>query len=294
MPSNFAPADPAKYWLGGYTASRDAAVENQRLRIAQDTLDQRASMQRMQLEVDQKQMEQNFLRQQQQLEMTKAFKEAEHGLQRARLQESQRMNDQKINMAARRFQARQQYAQDVGGGADPVKAALSHAADLEIPGGGVASLANSMARRARPPATVEETMLGKDRFAKITEPSGNVRLQRIPEAKEARPKSNDVNLRWQYNQLRSDANQIRKTLALGEPPKSTERRAVYDQNKADLSKLEAQMEKIKKELLPDKGGSSGASGGKVKVKNPDGKVGYIPESQLEKALDAGYTRLDAE
>lgn len=287
------PADPASHFERGFSEAAQAAESNARIGLASRQLEQKASMERMQMEVDKQLAQQRFNREQQQMEISKAYKEAQLGLQNARLGEVKRMNDDKIAQAARKFQARQAYSQAVAGGADPVNAALTNSAALEMPGGSIAALARARDRQARPPASVMEKTYGGKKFVEVTQPSGMKNLHPISEP---RTKSDDTNLRWEYGHLSKDAATLRKEMSLG-PGKSEQRKAIFEQNRQELDKKQARMKEIEGELgvgKPKAKSPDESADDRVRVMSPDGKVGTLPKSQLEKAMKAGYKQMDAE
>lgn len=294
MPAMYPPADPAKYFLQGYSQAREAATSNARIAEAQQALQQRASMQAMQMEIEQRRQQEQFNVRQQQMEIQRSYHDAQVGLAESKLNEAKKMNNEKIARAARQYKARQAYSQAVKDGADPLNAALTNAADLEIPGGGMATLANAASRKARPPANIEEVTVGGKKAARITEPSGATRLQWVPQDRTASTRGNDVNLRWEANNIEKQNSALRKDLSLYDPEmtKSKSRRAHYEEEQRQLDENMKRLKEIKGQLVPPPG--QGGSGERVKVKSPNGKVGHIPKDQLESALKEGYTEMDAD
>ena len=76
---------------------------------------------------------------------------------------------------------------------------------------------------------------------------------------------------------------IRRQMASGKP---------MDKVNQDIANQLREIDQRRSEILPDskQPGTKSADGGRVRVKSPDGKVGSIPEDQLEEALAHGYTK----
>ena len=146
-------ADPSRYYLPAFQEGASVAESN--ARRSQEAMDaatrQGLAQQEMNLRVQE--AEQARLQRQQEIAIAQEYHRQQQALQQQKVEEVRRINEMKIQQAARQYQARQQYSQLVASGVDPITAAFQ-VPGLNIPGSGMASMANQQAiarRKAAPP-----------------------------------------------------------------------------------------------------------------------------------------------
>ena len=299
IPSWLQPADPARNFLQAYQAGAQIQQANRRLQQSQQEMDQQYAAQQQKQDLDQKKLaaeqerEKNqALQEQQQLEVTKSYHDQQIGMQQDRLKQAKAASDARIQQAAQRYGQQMQIQQRAAG----IHAAVDAGTMTQEEGD------NQIARLA------VETSMGTPqapaalRAAQSAEPAQAPKMGQSPEGQEyfygknfrlgqRQKQAPDVK---QYSP--AQANQL-----LNNPPAW-----LTDADKATLTKIaktgltgstgtlqDAYAARMKaKTATGTTPGAAPQRAGKVRVKDPNGKIGWIPEKQLPQALKAGYERAD--
>lgn len=162
------PADLAGNYMQGLHAG--AAVAQQQAQL-------QAESNRMQVEIAQRQNAEQLAaqRQQAQLEMAKAYHDQTTQLRQTALAQQKQKIDLSTSLAARRFQAQQQYQQAVAAGADPSEVLMQLGPQLGMPAAAMAAAARSRQHAVWIPENKETGAPGH-----FESPSGAVHIPASP------------------------------------------------------------------------------------------------------------------
>lgn len=197
------PESLAQNYLGGLRAGADIARE-------QAQMQQQANLSMMEANLRQQQMQRTNALEMQRMEMEKAYQQHNLQLRNQELQQAQQLNQLKVQDAASRLAARQQYQQAVAGGMPIPEAILKFFPGTDESMTGYAQIARQLAldKRVTPPPSVE-TFDG-EKFLKVTEPGGNVQYH--PMRKEGRDVMSDRLSAMRIRELERKSDALQKAL----------------------------------------------------------------------------------
>jgi hypothetical protein len=224
---------------------------NQRLNMEAQRLSQSERMANMEMQSRREISEQNQLREQQKMAIENAKNQSLVGLAKSRLEEQKFINDQKGREAALKFQREQAFAQDLANNVPPLEAIRRNPVS--------ASVFNALTRGTT--GEKPKYFSGDKPFFKVN-PDGSVTKLYTPEKK--------------TDKLLGAAGGAGDTAKKEEP-------GFFGKVGRAITGLVTPSGPAPSMTTP--------TPKRVRVKSPEGKVGSIPESQLDDALAAGYTEV---
>lgn len=294
-------ADPAAHMAKGLQIGVQIGEARAEQQMRQDQMAQKAAEVQQQMSAD---------------EAAQRFKEMQAARQSQQVAQDQALQEAAFQAkgveAAGRSKAMLSYQQDIANGVDPTQALLKHAPGMT----GGASMVGSALRSQEMAKAASDRLdfQNKQLAAKIPNVAKVPVGSTYDPGDEGTPPSWRTPLKTSAQSLsaqdRDSLRASRKVLSDWQKQVSDPMTAKAFQNmmKADPKAYKEQMDQVRDaadsilELEPNdpaakrfatpKYSSGGGSGGKVKVVNPDGMVGSIPEGQLEEALKAGYKKAE--
>ncbi len=300
-------ADPASHMARGMSIGVQLASQQAEERYRQAQLAQRQQQEAAQMSAQQaaQQFEEQYKMQ------AAARAEQQHSIENQMAKQAQ---DLAATQAAKKFEAIQNYTDAVNGGMDYNEAILKFGPGM---GQGTAEAAaiRSRERTAEkaaaqpvPMPTIMQMDIGGGKTYPVVVDKKTGRPTIIP-PQAVYPSQKRITGQMTEGQRQNFIDRKEKELqkiqddatfdlSLNAPDESWSTK-----KKADFTRVKARMTQLQSEIDRLSGGGSvaapgsavpGAPGksGRVKVKDPSGKVGTIPEDQLDEALDAGYTEVE--
>ncbi len=172
IPPWIQPADEAGHFMRAYQAG--ASVQE-----ARNRLDEQAQLASMEMQAKQAQLDIDNKRNQQRLMIDQAYNQAHLNLEKGRLEQTQKSNELRATIAAKKFAAQQSYRDAIAGGEDPAKALLTYGGAMGTPMAGLGqALKESRMEKAQiPDPQVIESM--GERAWKVPKPEGGYELKPI-------------------------------------------------------------------------------------------------------------------
>lgn len=301
IPSWLQPADPARNFLQAYQAGAQIQQANRRLQQSQQEMDQQYAAQQQKQDLDQKKLDaeqerekNQALQEQQQLEVTKSYHDQQIGMQQDRLKQAKAASDARIQQAAKRYGQQQQIQKEaaaihvaVDAGTMTQEEGENQIAQLavETSMGTPQAAAALRAAQAREPAQapqVGQSPEGQEYFYGKNFRLGQ-RQKQAPDVKQYSPAQANQLLKntpeWLTDADKATLTKIAKTGLTG---------STGTLQDAYAARMKA------KTATGTTPGTQSKWAGQVRMKSPQGKFGYIPADQVEKALKKGYERADKE
>lgn len=138
---------PIPPWLHGVSPGeigqlyQNAQRAGAQIQMEQQRLSQESQQAQMALQAKQEAAKQDQMRQAQQMQIEKAYHDSEIGLRKSQLEQTQKELQQKTQIAAQTFQAKQQAQQRIAAGEDPQKVWMELGPMMGVTGAGLANLA---------------------------------------------------------------------------------------------------------------------------------------------------------
>ena len=287
LPSWLQPADPAGEYTRGVQIG--AQIAESRARMSQQ-----AQEFQMRADAQAKANQEEYDLQQQRIQVTKAYQQQQIALRKQQLDQVKAVNDAKTANAARQYAAQQQLQKRLQTiDADPslaesqrnsarVRAIFDYGATTHLPGTEMTAMINaSRPPKATVPASIDSS--SNPDFTIVTQPNGTVSLH---------PKSSqkDGNVKVQLKEgdpLTTMSRSQAFSLMHSAPPGSF--MDTNDINRSAFPPPSSPPSSPFGTLVPRTKPVAQPSDARVRVQDPNGKIGSIPRENLDKALQQGYT-----